>query len=310
MGLFRKRRPEPVPVEDDASLPLDVNQAARLRALVREVFAEAGSEVVVHADHVEDDQGARFGLWNLAAVCADQPEHEWPAIVGQHVEGLLDSEDLDQVPEADLLVSTYLRMIEAAQMPRDDWHPTATRVGDDVLVVLAIDRPGTVATPPESFWAERGGVERWRTVGRTNLAALLGASGLAHDRVAPPDGVGGFDVVMGDSFFTGSLALLLDDVVRRYGAQGSASHGVLVCVPFRHQLAWAVVHPGADAVLALSNLFGFAAAGFSDAPGPVSPHVYWVRDGRWHQLTRIEPDGLGVIDVPPEVAVELGLTED
>lgn len=310
MGPFRRRsRNRPEPVQDD-DLPLDVDRAARLRALVREVFAEEGREVVVHSDHLEDDQGAKFGLWNLAAVCAEAEEKDWPDLVRGHVSGLLTPDDLDALTDAELLVSTYLRIIEAAQMPQPGWHPTADWVGDDTLVVLAIDRPGQVATPPESYWDGRGGVEHWHKVGRTNLQEVLTSADLQHERVEPPDGIGGFEVVMGESFFTASLALVLDDVRARFTPDQGTGHGVLVCVPFRHQLAWCPVEPGGPALVALDNLFGFAAAGFSDAPGPVSPHVYWVGGGQWRQLTGVDEAGLGRIEVDEHLARVLGLTED
>lgn len=305
MALFRRRGKGPV--VEDPDLPLDVDQAARLRALVRQVFAEHGREVVVHSDHLADDQGVRFGLWNVAAVCADKPRREWPAIVRRHVHGLLDPDDLESVAESELLGTTYLRLIEAAQMPRADWHPTATVIGESVLLVLAVDRPAQVTTPRESFWEARGGVEHWRKVGRANLRDLLAVEDLKHQRLTPPGGTGGFDVVMGDSFFAGSLALLLDEVRDRYQPGLRAPYGVLVAVPFRHQFAWSVVEPGEPARQALENLFGFAAAGFSDAPGPISPHVYWVHEGRWRQLTRVDPDGLGSIDLDEEAARALGL---
>lgn len=307
MRLFGRRAPEPVP---DENLPLDVDRAARLRVLVRQAFAEQGREVVVHADHMEDDEGSRFGLWNLAAVCAEADEADWPELVARHVQGLLNPDDIERVPEAELLVSVHQRIIEAAQMTDETWHPTAPRLGEGLLVVLAVDRPEQVATPPESFWDERGGVEHWRKVGLTNLRALLDTVPLKHERITPADGIGGFDVVMGDSFFSGSLALLLDDVLARFSPGQDTGNGVLVSVPFRHQLAWSVVEPGPQAVQALHNLFGFAAAGFSDAPGPVSPHVYWVRDGRWRQLTRVDEDGFGELALDEEAARVLGIGQE
>jgi hypothetical protein len=55
----------------DGSLSVfTVEDAARFRAMVREVAAEQGREVTVHPDHVVDDAGNEFGLWNLAAMCA------------------------------------------------------------------------------------------------------------------------------------------------------------------------------------------------------------------------------------------------
>ena len=38
------------------------------------MIGEAGREVTVYADHVVDDQGTQFGLWNLPALCGGEPE--------------------------------------------------------------------------------------------------------------------------------------------------------------------------------------------------------------------------------------------
>jgi len=47
----------------------------------------------------------------------------------------------------------------------------------------------------------------------------------------------------------------------------------------------------AELVAALEGLALFAQLGHDDAPGPLSPHVYWWRDGRLRQLTERGPDG-------------------
>lgn len=61
-------------------------------------------------------------------------------------------------------------------------------------------------------------------------------------------------------------------------------------------------------VLALNNLFRFALMGLSDAPGPLSPHVYWVKDGRWEQVTQFVNDEPRVV-VSEELAAVLGVGE-
>src|SRR5258707_13684934 len=75
----------------DPDLPfITVGQASRIRSLVRTAFAENGREVTVFSDHVRDDRGGGFGLWNVASACGSDPGggKAWPRVVEAHVRGL------------------------------------------------------------------------------------------------------------------------------------------------------------------------------------------------------------------------------
>lgn len=306
MGLFKRSRPQPPP---DGDLPLNVDQAARLRSLVRTAFAEAGTEVVVRADHVIDDDGRQFGLWNIAAVCNTEPERTWPGLVRAHVALLGRPDDIESMDAAELGPSVYLRLVETAGLPDRSWHPGAQTYGDDLTALLSVDRAEMVSTPREDYWDARGGLDRWLVTGRANLLALLISDDLDHERITPSSGAGGFEVVSGDSFFTASTALLTDDLLRRFVPAADASRGVLLAMPFRHQIAFRVIDGTADSAVALNHLFQFAMLGFSDAPGPLSPHVYWIRDGRWVQITRFD-DSRPVVELGPDLAELLGITAE
>ncbi|GAA1914594.1 hypothetical protein [Nocardioides marmoribigeumensis] len=304
MGLFRRSAP---PSPPDPHLPLTLAQAAKLRDLVRTTFAEAGLEVVVHADHMEDDGGRTLGLWNLAALCNDAPEREWPDLVRRHVTALVDPEDIESLTDDDLLGSVHLRLVERAGFPDPSWHPQAVAVGADLLAILSVDLPETVSTPREDYWDERGGLARWRLTGRANLVAVALSDELEHRRVGTDGGAGAFDVVTGDSFFTGSTALVADHLVRRFSPGTDFSLGLLVGVPFRHQVVWRVLDGTPDSALAMENLFRFTMVGFSDAPGPLSPNLFWVCGDEWRQVTRIADDKAHV-EVDEELARALGIS--
>jgi len=302
MGLFKRPRPEPLP---DPDLPLSTDGAATLRMMVRSAFAEAGIEVAVLPDHVVDDQGRQFGLWNIAAVCNTLPERDWPDAVGKHVANLVGpADDLDSMTDAELATCTYLRLVERAGLPNVDWHPSATPIGADMLALLSVDLPETVSTPTEETWAQRGGLDRWLSTGRANLLALLAGDDIEHQRIELGAG-GSFDVAMGDSFFVASTALLTEELVRRFDPTAETSHGVLVATPFRHQVAWRVIDGTTDSALALDNLFRFAMLGFADSPGPLSHDVYWVRGGEWATVTAVV-DGQPQVHVSEELAAVLG----
>ena len=315
MGLFKRSKPVSPP---DLHLPLSQQQAATLRALVRTAFAEEGLEVVVHADHLEDVAGRKLGLWNLAALCKDEPERAWPELVRRHVAALAEPDDVEDLSEEELRLGVHLRLVERVGFPDPTWHPHAIALGDDLLAVLSVDLPETVTTPREDYWDARGGLDNWLGTGRANLLTVALSDGLEHQRIGP-DGEGAFDVVVGDSFFTGSTALLVDHLVRRFGldhdvdldldaAAAPSPLGVLVAAPFRHQVAWRVLDGTPDGALALNNMFRFAMVGYGDAPGPLSPHVYWVRGDDWRQVTHIEGDQARV-DVDDDLALALGMAD-
>jgi hypothetical protein len=82
---------------------------------------------------------------------------------------------------------------------------------------------------------------------------------------------------------------------------------VLVGAPFRHQVGWRTLDGTPDSAAAMTNLFRFAVAGFSDAPGPLSPNLFWIRDGDWRQITHITDDRAHV-DLDDELALALGMS--
>jgi hypothetical protein len=294
--LFRKE-----PSEPDGRLPLSADQAATLRRLVREAFARYGREVAVEADHVRDDRGAEYGLWNLAVLCGQHKERKWPILVGTHVGNLISpGNDIEALPEEQLLDLVHVRL-QSAGAGFDVWVHAVDEVIPGISTVLAVDLPTMVTSPRTPYWEQRGGVARWTEVGRRNLAALVGAPGIELHRVE--QGETSFRLLLGESFFTASLALVLDDVVRRYDPTADLTHGLLVAFPNRHQLVWRPVDD-ASVIPSLNGMVAFTAMGYDDGAGPLSGEVFWRHDGRWDQLTDSR-DGEQVVIVSPELQAVL-----
>jgi hypothetical protein len=295
MPLFRKQ-----PAEPDGTLPLTVDGAASLRRLVREAFVAHGREVVVEADHVRDDAGTEYGLWNLAVLCGEEPQRKWPRLVSTHVGNILAPGDIDVLTEEQLVDLVHLKL-----QPGDgSLDPEAFSVDETVPgapTVLAVDLPTQVAVPQASYWSERGGAPRWAEVGRRNLAAVVGAPDIEHHRVQ--QGETEFSVLLGESFFTASLALVLDDVVAHYDGSADLSRGLLVAMPNRHQLVWRAVD-GPTVLTSLSGMVAFTVMGYDEGAGPVSREVYWRHLGRWEQLTALHGDE-AVVHVGPELQAVL-----
>lgn len=303
MGWFRAR--DESSQARDPELPLSVAQAQRLRELVRVAWARVGREVTVGSDHVVDADGGVFGLWNLAALVAGAPQRKWPRLVDDHIERLSSPQpSVEGLSEGQLRDQLVLRLAEDASLP-PAWFPTAPTLAGELRQVLVLDFPDTVMMPNESELAARGDLEEWRAVGRANLWHMMRTEPRDHE-VLGGDGGGSFDVLMGESVYTASMALFLPELLSFVG-KADLGRGVLVALPFRHQVAFRVID-GPEAALGLKDLFGFAMAGYDEGAGPLSPHVFWVRDGRWEQVTSRDEDSIR-IDVGPELADALGLTD-
>jgi hypothetical protein len=133
--------------------------------------------------------------------------------------------------------------------------------------------------------------------GRANLRSLLSADDVRAATVERESG-GRLTTVTGVPFFTASLALILPETIERFSRERDEGRGVLVAVPFRHQLLYRVID-GPEAAVALDTMFELARHRFMTNAGPVSPEVYWVRNHRWVPATsmddrrpRVNLDGL------------------
>jgi hypothetical protein len=297
--LFRKR-PAGDPTPDEALPFLSATQASELRALVREAFAERGIEVTVLADHVVDDAARRFGLWNVAAACHQDTRGRrvWPRIVRHHVRHILDSVEID--PFAELTPQqaaerTFTRLYEDDGEDRDAFPQRPFAPG--LVEMLALDLPETVAVYPISEAQRLGGEERLRAAGRANLRRDTGGR---LERLAG-DGGGEFHVLLGESVHTASKALLAPTLFTELTGEEPGEFGWLLSVPNRHQLVWHLIRD-IDVIPALQGMFRFTVLGHGDAPGPLSPHVYWWNDGRYEQLTHIDGSGTLSVHVGAEFA--------
>ena len=94
-----------------------------------------------------------------------------------------------------------------------------------------------------------------------------------------------FTAYSGESFFTASFALLLDQLE---GATGP--HGTLVAIPHRHMLLFHRID-NADALFAVQHLGVLAVNLDEQGPGSISPNLFWYRDGKFVNLPfQIEGD--------------------
>jgi hypothetical protein len=303
--LFGRRKPRPVavpPAQDPVLTQLNVDQAAWLRNHVRTRLAERGLEVDVFGGYVRAADGTELGLHNVASQLTEERPSAWGAVVDRHLDLILTPpEHAEDLSRDELDQAVHLRLSVDHPMLADAW-PSGTRLGTDLVATLCVDLPQTVQTPAQAFYEERGGLDHWFGVGTGNLRHVLHHEPLEQPRLEAPGPA--FSIVIGESVMTASLVLLLDELLARLGTP-DLGRGVLVAVPFRHQIAYRVVD-GPDALPVIGRLAQFAADGWAEAAGSLSPHVYWVRDGVWRQLTSIEDKTISVT-LDDDVSAAFGL---
>ncbi|WP_369777088.1 hypothetical protein [Streptomyces sp. R33] len=280
----------------DPHLPaLTARQAEHLRELVHRHHADQGAQVTVTGDCVHAPQGTR-ALHNLAEFVRRADPRDWPRIVEQHFTALDNaSRSTADAPDRTLR-GAYLRLVPEDAIPPQaaPSFSYARRIAPGLLETLALDLPDAVRILDDQDVA-RIGLEALRTAGRANLVAepveyettRMQSGGLLH-------------IVSGESMFVASKALVLDELVRSVTGSPLPDDGALFTVPSRHHL---VFHPLADhhVVDAVNDLAAFGLGAYQDNnPGPLSPRLYWWRQGAVTSLTQIDDATRSFSVVPPD----------
>lgn len=309
MGWFSSRRGDDAPAPGaqesapDAELGFFArHDADRFRATVREVLAEEGYEVSVFPGHVETDDGRRWGLWNVAATAHNDERGPgaWAEVVRSHFHTLFaaDRVSLDDLGDEEYLARLHLRLVEEASLGTlaPDGFGHALPWAEGVVRLPVVDLPDTVAIPVETELRRRGDLAKLLDRAHRNTADLVVTEPLEAERVEHEGRW--FWCVLGESFLTASLALVLPRLVERIEPGADLSQGVVFAVPYRHQVDFRVVDSAAAALDALLLIPRFAVLGFEDSAGPLSPHTYLWRDGEVSQLTRFDDGRLAVVPGP------------
>lgn len=222
---------------------------------------------------------ADYGLLNLAQTCHATSRAEWEPTIREHFDNAFrstrDSEELDSR-------SGSLEGVRACIKVRLYHTDYLAQMGDTGLVhrvpaeglieTLVYDLPGSVRTVPPDH------VQKWG-VADDELFRI----GLENVRLEQPPPVRQqFDVgkgavlqaLVGDSFFTASHVLFLDEHLRP-----PPEFGAVVAVPHRHAVLF---HPIEDmrVIGAVNSMIPIAFGMYQEGPGSLSAGLYWWRGGR------------------------------
>jgi len=258
----------------------------------------AGTLVSVDSDGAPVRDGVSAGLMNLALTVANLPRQQWRSAVAAHFDQLLALDGPPTIPD-DLENELYLRLVCVATIDPEmaegvpEFAPgvltvPATYVGRGVAMHFDLDSLGVP-------WNEA------TRIGLANLRRL-------RDEVETVRYNGAEVTALTGSMFTASRALVFDTVLRESLRVENPPFGCLVAMPARDLL---FVHVLRDHTMlnALQLLITTAVTMFNTRPGAVTPHVYYVTDNEWHQVTDYSTGEFHLRPIRPleEAAERLGI---
>jgi hypothetical protein len=283
---------------------LTVAEAAQFRALVHDAFTKAGRPVALGPHNAHDASGNRYGLWNLASACHDAAEAgdraSWPAIIAAHVRRVTSVPDdvFERLTAGEARSRVYARLVptESQHVERASY---AQQVVPGLSRILAFDMPETVASISGEAAERLGGVAALWETGLANLRALP----IEHQQQATLGDGGHFVGLTGESVFTASRVLVMEDLLRKMGLPFDPRFGAVVAMPhWRTVAVRPLTGPSAAALLSIGHVARFAEMSFADERRQISPYAYWWRDGQWTQLSQSGPGGSTTVVVPGELS--------
>jgi hypothetical protein len=221
---------------------------------------------------------ADYGLLNLAQTCHATAPAEWPSTIREHFDNAFrssrDSEELDAKAGTLDAVRRFLKVRLYHTDYREQMGGTGLvhRVPAEGLIeTLVYDLPGSVRTVPPDH------VRKWGVA--EDELFRIGLANVKSEQPAPvvqKFGVGkGAEIraLVGDSFFTASHALFLEDHL-----EPRSGFGAVVAVPHRHAVLF---HPIADmrVIGAVNSMIPIAFGMYQEGPGSLSSGLYWWRSG-------------------------------
>lgn len=289
MPWWRRRRRE-TPRATPSKTP-STNDARRLVQLAAQCFAERGFEVVHDGQGtLVSNDGASFGLHNLAVVLRDVPHNRWPRVIDGHVEALVAARTTaipQSLAEAENMLVGVLHGVTDLAEGAPDYAP---EVLPGVMLLAALDHPSHVSTlASDDSIADLGPWPVIEPVIRRNLLALpTPTHRVVHGTDEPPGGE--VHLLVSDDHFGASRAFVLHEMLASVLRVERPSNGVLVAVPNRHLV---VVHVIEDAGVldALQLMVNVVRSQFEAEVGPVSPHLYYLpADDEAEQITSIDEE--------------------
>lgn len=286
MGWFRRKRA-------DAAQPED--RVQWVTSTARRLLAEKGIESTVEfSERLEDAQlvaadGRRLPIYNLIPKTEGASREAAERLIDEHLElvlGTANDPDPSTFDPDELRERVRTRILPVVDDPADTERFSYGRpFAEGLITVLCVDFPQTVRT------LTARDVEGL-PLGLDELYGL----GQFHTDREPIDArtelAPGIELIEGQSLFIASKAANLPAVT------GSSAFGTVFAVPHRHLLLTLAL-TGPDSLVVIQQLASIALR-VLEGPvpgGPISPDLYFSRDGVVSRISSLEPGGKLTITV-------------
>jgi hypothetical protein len=290
--MSHRRKPQQ-PRKTDPHLPfLSVRDADLIRSLMRTSLARQGFEVADLGDHLRDELGREFGLWNVATMCRDAGHGVaiWQRVVNHHVDKLMTNigggDPFEHLTQDELMQRVVTKLWDPRALPLDLSEYPHREFVPDLIEALGLQLPRGVAVLTKDRVERFGG---WETLHRQGLHNLISLPYEVIEVVQPPTG-GSFFVSRGDSIYTASQALLMPHFAHAVEATHEARMGWLISMPTRHEFCWHLLTDDSDS-RTMAGMAWYAQWAYHDATGQLSPHVYWGNGDGYQPVTGYAPSG-------------------
>ena len=284
--------------EAELGLPEGMQEADldEIRSIAVEALAEMGKRTVrIEPSALVLDDGGLFFLGDVAHACALVERSEWPRVVAHYARVMAAPSALEsaQLSDAEFLRLTRARLVSPDALDALNAQNGSTqsyryaralvpdRAETSPLIVLCHDFPETVITLADLHLKGRDLEAVWAAALENTAEEQI----QNHD-VLEQDGAQ-IELFRSDSFFTAAKALdfpaLLDG--------RTAEHGVVFAVPLQQILLLHLPRDAGETATSLNILAHLAQEWHAQAAKPVSPEVFYCKDGTYQQITTQNEDG-------------------
>jgi hypothetical protein len=262
---------------------------------VIEAFRRHGLEVRrIDATTLGADSGVRFPLENLLAECHEMGRPLWDEVIDVHTRYMVEATretDPSELSDEEFLAKVRERVVAPSLLAALDEYaysrPLIDGIADAPRRALGLSYPGRTLLLADRHLADRDLDTAWLR-GRNNTAAV------PFDRYEEmvKDDIR-IEVRRGDSIF---LASKVADMPRLIADHlGEAPNGVLFAIPHSREIDYYRPREAEATVRAAELLAGLAHMLGRDSPAPVSPRVFFWKDGEFSQVA----DGYDIAPTGP-----------
>ncbi|MBC6794662.1 hypothetical protein [Corynebacterium sp. LK28] len=268
-------------------------------------------------------EGWKLGLENITKQCANAEDfgREMPQLVEGFVTNLIRSAEADlsllSLPDAQFYPHLRARLMAIDLLPMDaradayEFNPNSPMrpFSDDLCIHLVLDTPESVMTLSSHSLEGRGPIEDLFRIGYRNLWQELVDAELVAQPIRASESNPGerFWAIESSSFYTGSIPLLMDEILERYLPQINPSEGLIFSTPNRHTTLIREMSEGIELLGSIKMMAAVTAQEFSRQAGALSPRVMFSHMGEVITFTDIKQTETGKAEIeiqPPAYLLE------